>query len=205
MSGAEPLLLAEVAPELMATMLPEMGAAAAGSTAAAVAPEMLAASMPAMAEMGGMSALPELAAGYAPFSSASSAYLAPLEAQGGMSSFLSQYPSMTAGLQNTGLLGNVVDATGGLETATGAANNIGGGLLGKMGGGLSKAMSPQSMMLNGMKMAGQSMMGGQQQQQHAAPMPNLQAQQYQPLTAGNSSEEYRKKRDELLKRMLGMQ
>ena len=203
MSGMEPLVLAEVAPELMATMLPEMGAAAAGSTAAAMAPEMLAASMPAMAEMGGMSALPELAAGYAPFSSASSAYLAPLEAQGGMSSFLSQYPSMTGALQNTGLLGNVVDATGGLETATSAANNIGGGLLGKMGGGLAKQFSPQSMMLNGMKMAGQSMT--QQPQQHAAPMPNLQAQQYQPLTAGNSSEEYRKKRDELLKRMLGMQ
>jgi hypothetical protein len=98
-------------------------------------PAMLAASAPAAAAETAAAALP----------AAAGAAAAPTI--GGLSGLLSQTPALTTGLQSMGLLGSVTDATGGLATSTTAANNIGGGLLGKSSAAF---MSPDKLMKAGM-------------------------------------------------------
>ncbi len=66
-----------------------------------------------------------------------------------------------------------------------------------------RMMDPQALMMNGMKMAGQGLLGGQQQQfpNHA---PSMQMQPYQPVQVPQTLDEARRKRrDELLRQMLG--
>ena len=64
--------------------------------------------------------------------------------------------------------------------------------------------SKEAMMMNGMKMAGQGLLGGQQQQMPHA-MPSMQTGGDYRSLVPQSGGDYRKRRDELLKRMLGMQ
>jgi len=191
MSGIEEAAaLAAIAPEMMA--IPEAASIPlAAQASAALAPEMMASFLPEAA-----SQIP-LASGAEYLSGASQA------APNGFLAWLGQNaPGATTAMQNTGILGNVVDATGGLETATNAANNVGGGILGKLGAAGTKAISPQAIALQGLKMAGQSMIQPRQAPQGS--MPSMAHGDYQPLTAVNQSDEYRKKRDALLRQMLGM-
>lgn len=162
-------------PAVIAAMAPEM----LGATAAAAAPEIAATAI-----------APELAAAAMPT-------LAETAAPAMFSN-----PGLTGLMQNMGLYGNVIDATGGLETAATAANNVGGGLLGKAG--MAKMFTPEAMMMNGMKMAGQGLLGGQQQPMPHA-MPSMQTGGDYRSLVPQSGSDYRKRRDELLKRMLGMQ
>ena len=72
-----------------------------------------------------------------------------------------------------------------------------------MGSNLKAGFNPQNLMLGGMKMAGQGLLGGQQQQfpNHA---PSMQMQPYQPVQVPQTLDEARRKRrDELLRQMLG--
>jgi len=114
-----------------------------------------------------------------------------------------QFPGVTEFMQNNGMLGHVTDATGGMETATTNPNNVGGGLLGNIKNKFG-AMNGKDLMLNGMKMAGQAM---SQPQQQPAPQGRAQSPyqgQQQPMAPTNTLEAQRKKRDELLRQMMGI-
>ena len=89
-------------------------------------------------------------------------------------------------------------------TASGMAQPL---TMGDHMGMFAKRMMPsgKDMMLNGMKMAGQAM---SQPQQQAAPQGRAQSpyqgQQQQPLAPMSQAEAQRKKRDELLRQMMGI-
>lgn len=199
MSGMELLLLPEIfgaaAAETAATAgaagLAGAGAAGAGSAGlatAAVAPgalvsELIATHMPWLAEgapaMGSYAASPTLASmAAAPAASATTA------GAGGLSGMLSQAPGLTTMMQNTGLLGSVVDATGGLATSTTAANNIGGGLLGNASRGVTSFMSSPDKLLK----AGQ-LLGGPDKPQQQMPQAQPFSFQSQPTNLSQQAPE----------------
>jgi hypothetical protein len=99
-------------------------------------------------------------------------------------------PSTIQGMQNMGLLGKTVDATGGMETSITNPNNIGGGLLGN-----AARAAPKSLGMLGEAMMQQSMRPQQPMQAPSAPGPMYSGQQ-QPIARSrrDEEEEMRKRR-----------
>jgi type IV secretion system protein TrbL len=204
MSGMEPAVIAAMAPELLATSAAAAAPEALAATAMAAAPEALSAAALTSAE-----AAPLFGSG-----------LAGGMGGGGMASAFGPTAAQS------GLLGMGQGATtmGGIAAEMGAplssgVSSIGGFGLGdataygmakpltmgdKLGMLAARMPGKEAMMMNGMKMAGQGLLGGQQQQMPHA-MPSMQTGgDYRSLVPQPGSD-YRKRRDELLKRMLGMQ
>ena len=155
-------IIEEAAAAAAASSATAAGTTAAGTAAAAAAAEA-AGTAAAGTAAAGTAAAGTAAAGTAATDLAANATAAQVAggasqaAPSGLSGLLSQYPGLTSAMQQTGLLGNVVDATGGIETATGAANNIGGGLLGNASSYASNFMdSPEKLMKAGQLLSSSS-------------------------------------------------
>ena len=181
MSGAEPLLVAELAgPELLASLAPEAAAAALPAGGMAATGGMLGTGASAFGGAGALSGLGLEGAGLGIEAAGLPASLAPFSAM-----------SAPSTIGSYGL---------GEAASYGAAPFTMGDRFGMMA---KRMMDPQALMMNGMKMAGQGLLGGQQQQfpNHA---PSMQMQPYQPVQVPQTLDEARRKRrDELLRQMLG--
>ena len=192
MSGMEPAVIAAMAPELLAT------------SAAAAAPEVALAALPAagMTATGGL-----LGTGAGAFAGADALAGLGLGAEGlggGMGAAMSAGLPASAAPFTATTMPSMIGSFGlGDATAYGMAQPLTMG--DKLGMLAARMPGKEAMMMNGMKMAGQGLLGGQQQQQmpHAMPSPQS-GGDYRSLVP-QSGGDYRKRRDELLKRMLGMQ
>lgn len=202
MSGAEPALImaaaeaaAAAAPTAAAataaTALPAAGMAATGGLLGTGATAFGSAAMPAL----GIEALaaPTLEASLAaglpaaatPFSTGAAAFGPSAELAG---SFMGPSTSLWSGASEVPMADKLGYRVG----------NLGNNAMSGMG----KMFNPQNMMMNGMKMAGQGLLGGQQQPAPAG-RPNLQAaQDVRSLVPTYGSEREKQKRDELLKQMM---
>lgn len=189
MSGMEPAVIAAMAPELLAT------------SAAAAAPEVALAALPAagMTATGGL-----LGTGAGAFAGADA--LAGLglgaEGLGGGMAMSAGLPASAAPFTATTMPSMIGSFGLGDATAYGMAQPLTMG--DKLGMLAARMPGKEAMMMNGMKMAGQGLLGGQQQQMPHA-MPSMQTGGDYRSLVPQSGGDYRKRRDELLKRMLGMQ
>ena len=192
MSGMEPAVIAAMAPELLAT------------SAAAAAPEVALAALPAagMTATGGL-----LGTGAGAFAGADALAGLGLGAEGlggGMGAAMSAGLPASAAPFTATTMPSMIGSFGlGDATAYGMAQPL---TMGDKLGMFANRMMPskEAMMMNGMKMAGQGLLGGQQQQMPHA-MPSMQTGGDYRSLVPQSGGDYRKRRDELLKRMLGMQ
>lgn len=196
MSGVEAAVLL---PEVMAAMAPEAAAAAAPAilpeVAMAAAPEALAAALPA----GGMGATGGLLGTGASAFGGASPFMASLGADTGMMGAMSS-AGMPASLASFSSPASAIGSFGLGDAAAYGAQPFG---MGDRLGMMAKRMGGQNMGMMGLKMAAGSMMQPQQQMPHSPP--NLQMHQFQPVGGiSMTSDEQRKKRDQLLRQMLGI-
>jgi len=193
-SGAEPLLVAELAgPELLASLAPEAAAAALPAGGMAATGGMLGTGASAFGGAGALSGLGLEGAGLGMEGALSA----------GMPASLTPFSSLAMG-PSPELAGSFVGAPSSLWSGSTEVPFMDrmGARAAAMGSNLKAGFNPQNLMLGGMKMAGQGLLGGQQQMPHSAP--NLQMQQYQAVQPPMTMDEAkRKRRDELLRQMLG--
>ena len=195
MSGAESLLVAELAgPELLASLAPEAAAAALPAGGMAATGGMLGTGASAFGGAGALSGLGLEGAGLGMEGALSA----------GMPASLAPFSSLAMG-PSPELAGSFVGAPSSLWSGSTEVPFMDrmGARAAAMGSNLKAGFNPQNLMLGGMKMAGQGLLGGQQQQipNHA---PSMQMQPYQPVQVPQTLDEARRKRrDELLRQMLG--